>query len=322
MGRKHSIKLLDRFESSFKEAFSNLNAIADDKVEKIESTDNSNSNRTNMSAHNSEKSEIKALPLSGFEALFIDCYWSSCDDYSAFVWSDANNEQKKHVIENYPFLKEYIKYISKVEQIDRGYAVDAYYLSALDINHIDNEALTELIRKTPALFKVISTIRKENLYLTIEEQIAMSKHNLAVVPNIDFSKIPESSQRQVKAIEMVVIRDVKEEELIIQNQKLTTEEMELIPTLGWFKYLNTEQTQEILQKFSARDIASAWIGPDSVLSELKKLMPEKKQKLLTDYLATIKASRYSQAFKKLHKLCMDSIMDSKVNKNETQKMAA
>ncbi len=320
VGRKHSSKLLERFENSFKEVVSSLSENGGErKTEKLEPVEIQNSNKHNNNKN--EKSLIAELPLNGFETLFIDCYWSHCDDYAAHVWIEATNDQKKHILNMHPLLKDYIRYISRIEPMDRGYASDSHYLAAIDINHLNNEALTELVKKEPALFKIISNMRKENLNLSIEEQIALSKVTSIQKNQIDFKKISESKKRSIEIRDMVIIRNLNEEDEIVKRGKLSIDEMALIPTLGWLNLLETPKLQEILQKFNARDLATAWVGPESVLESLAKTLPEKKLKLLKDYSAVVKPNRYSPVFRKLHELAIEALKSKELNSDKNDKDA-
>jgi hypothetical protein len=75
---------------------------------------------------------------------------------------------------------------------------------------------------------------------------------------------------------------------------------------------------EILKHFSAKDLASAWIGPQEVLNRLAACVPQRKLELMRTYSSSVAASRASSAFVRLHQLSVKGLQDYEAaRKNET-----
>jgi hypothetical protein len=69
----------------------------------------------------------------------------------------------------------------------------------------------------------------------------------------------------------------------------------------WLAQKDPETIRSTLEKYDARSLASAWIGPVEILSKLEQSLPEKKAKLLQTYRSKITPSRESAAYQALAK---------------------
>ena len=117
--------------------------------------------------------------------------------------------------------------------------------------------------------------------------------------------------RVLKRKTKIYFENVEEEQEILEMD-LPLETKETVYTLGWLADINEDKAKEILQGYSARDLATAWIGPDYVLDKLMGYMPVRKQDLLKSYLETTEPNRQSPVFQGLHEAAIE------VMKNQTE----
>jgi len=73
-----------------------------------------------------------------------------------------------------------------------------------------------------------------------------------------------------------------------------------LPSLAWAQNLGDDALRNVLDGFTARDLASAWIGPARTLARFERLMGDRKASLVRRYLSRERAERGSAAFRALH----------------------
>lgn len=258
--------------------------------------------RTIKEPSKSDATILKDFTFEGVLAILTDCYWSENDPYASYIWKRIPLELKHSLVKKVSFLEEYAKYISTLEEKNLGYEQDPYYLAPIPVFHINNRILTELIREYPALFGLISDLRKESLTLSLKERIIITEIDWGEDIEIpDFTKIEPSPIRYIKNNTKLTISSIDEEIEVLEMENFPIELMEQIPTLAWLAFLDDNRISKIMQKFSARELAKAWIGPEEILERLLEILPGRKQDLLQSYKETIIPSRESYVFRTLHR---------------------
>jgi hypothetical protein len=247
---------------------------------------------------------FKALSVESLRALLADCYWGQFDTYAAFVWYRVPVEKRTQLLAKDKYLTAYVGTLSGIDEQDLGLEQEPYYLNPLPINHLDSEALTELARGEPRLLKLLPTLRLDSLHLTVAERIALLGGERGAPsegkPLPNFERIAPSALRALLQRSKFKIHSVDEELEVLAMRDLTVDVCREIPTLGWLAEIDSDKLREIFLGYTAQDLASAWIGPDSVLKAMAASLPEKKLKLVLTYRERMQPSRDSRTFQMLH----------------------
>ena len=260
----------------------------------------------------SERPDVFARGMSLSEtsllALLSDCYWSGEDEYAAFLWKRVPLSKRRGLLAQLPFLGGYAEYVSTLREKDLGLEQTPYYLEPLSLFLFDNDAVTELTRRHPALLNRLPRMRKDHLKLTAMERIRLEEGaaRMPVFPT-DFSTIAPSPLRHLRITTPIPIRSLAEEGEVMSFDSLTLELKEKVPSLAWLLELTPTEVEEKFKTFSAMELASAWVGPEKVLAELRNRMPRKKVEMLEGYLRTVTPSRNSDTFKSLHYFAIDRL---------------
>jgi hypothetical protein len=247
----------------------------------------------------------------GLLALMTDCYWSEKDGSAAWLWQRIPMARRKALIAKAAPLADYARMIAAVAPEECSYPQDPYYLDPLPLAQVSNADLVELVRQAPAIFPRLSRVRREALPLTMKEKLTLSQGVAGELPSL--AGLKASALRVLKQAASISVRSVEEErELLDLGVDLAA--METIPSLIWLKRLKNMEAQAILNRFSARELAQAWIGPADVLSHLEALIPEKKRQLFNNYRQKTKPTRTAPAFLALHRATLDALREQGGNK--------
>lgn len=271
----------------------------------------------NFSAGNDLRS-LNSIPEEGLLSLLADCYWSSHDSYGAFLWRRINVERKIALLERMPALNDYGRFLGGLEEENLGMDQDPSYLRPLPIWHLDMTSLTHFVREHPEVISRLSPMRISALNLRTKERIYIfSLGHRQIEKNIP--EIPEikSPERQLKQSLFIEIQSPEDELEIISTNDLPVSVMAQIPSLGWLFRLPENSIAEILKSLTARDLASAWVGPKVVLDRLSQFLGPKKFELLQSQLERVTPSRESPAFVFIHQSSIDEIQ-----RRESQAAAA
>ena len=257
-----------------------------------------------LSPVSGEESVIKSLPYNSIAALLTDCYWSQQDQYAAYIWMQISISMKEKLMDDIPFLMTYVSYLTTVEGVNLGHDQDPYYLNPLDISHIDNEILTNLTQGNPILMKKLPPMRVNYLNLKISQKIELLHKvtDVSVTELPDFKQIEESEPRMIKKKEMFRIQSIEEEMEVLQASYKKEDVMDVVSSvasLGWITMLPSERATDILHNYNARQIASAWIGPDEVLDKIGSYMNRDKLDLVISYAERMTPSREGRVFRML-----------------------
>lgn len=254
------------------------------------------------------------LPEEGIVALLTDCYWGEFDSYAAYVWRRLSVDQRKRIMKANDLLAEYIPFVIDLQEVNLGAEQEPYYLAPLPLARIANDTLTDLLRSTPALWARLSSLRKRAVQLKAREQVEMtnSGFDINAVDLPDFEHMDASPKRHLRRKVRAIPQSVPEEEELL-NSETSMDMMESIPSLIWLSKLAPDDAREILQAFSATELASAWVGPETVLEQLINLIAPKKQNLLKSYQARVTPSRNSPVFAALHKMTVERMKYRETN---------
>jgi hypothetical protein len=230
-------------------------------------------------------------------AILSDCYWSNEDSYAYYIWQQLSPKQKNSMIGSLPFMKDYAIYFIRKNPEDLSLIHDPYYFNPLKIEHISNEDLTTIVKKKASLYRALSELRKNNLQLSIKEKISIHNDKSTKVETYDFAKESASIPRFIKEDISFEIKSIEDEiEILNMKDELPGHIKKSILSLAWLLELKEEQVATILGKYSAKQLAEVWVGPEDVLIELEKNIPERKKNLMKTYLEKIVPDRKNPLF--------------------------
>ena len=248
----------------------------------------------------SDKNLFEELTEESITAMLSDCYWCEADGYASFIWSRIPFQKKKSILEKIDFFDEYVNYLTQVPEQDLGLAQEPAYLSPLSIQLANNESITELVRNQPELINLLPSIRRDNLTLDAIERIELNRSSEDQDPPSRFPDTEKSPLRTLKRISRIKVSSVEEEQKLAEMSDLDLNTKENIPSLIWLDKLNEDEIEKVLRPFNARDLASAWIGPQPTLDRLMSVLPPRKKELLQSYVSKDEGSRESAAFLSIH----------------------
>ena len=242
------------------------------------------------------------LPDDGALALLYDCYWCELDGYARFIWSRLQVARRQKFLGLDVLLRDYVEYFSSADEVDLGVDGDVYYLAPLPINKVPNSALMELAAKYPAILRKLPSLRIERFAYEANERLDLeARASKEPDSQPDFSALQGQSQPRVlkKKIKLRIKSDADEEKIRAQNIQ-DPDIMKTIPSLLWVERLSDEALSDVLQNFNSNELASAWIGPTTILDRMKSLLPERKRVMLEERVTSMKPSRDSRAYLTLH----------------------
>lgn len=261
-------------------------------------------------------------------ALVTDCYWSEADSYGAFVWRNTPQGTRHALMRKFAFLHDYASYLTEIEALNLNLEQDPYYLEPLHFEHLDSAALTGLVQSNPQLYHRISSLRKGSLRLTTAEKLALESDfppHSGLRPAVpDGSVLAASRPRSLTRRGVIKVGSVEEERDLLAIENLLPEQMAQVPSLVWTKYVGKDDLNALLNRFSAEDLAAAWIGPEEILGQLEESIPERKMALIKNYARRVRPGRDSAAFLALHHAIVATIKANRTGEvdSDEQRFAA
>jgi hypothetical protein len=304
IGQKNLIRAFGKLEAELRNTGSQAREVSSPKQEATPAQPS-----RSAAAHAPREQDLTLGALSGeaFEALVTDCYWSAQDRYAAYVWTHSPVQKRAEVMKRLPQLREYFEYVSTLEPDNVGAAEEPYYLSPLPISHIDNEQLLKVVQSNPGLLNRLPQIRQRSFVMKAGQRLDLqrkSKTEKSFDPQgLGFAKYSASVPRilpSTASLMRIQIENIEEEIELIARPDLTEADRRSIPTLAWLSELPNGEISEVLGEFTAKQLASAWVGPPEVLAKLESALPAKKKVLVLEYLASQRATRSTPVFVKLH----------------------
>jgi hypothetical protein len=231
----------------------------------------------------------------GLKELFADVYWCELDGYAHWLWKNLSGRQRTELLQALPYMKQYCDYFVEMEAIAHPFHEHPYYLEPLTLAQVSQDDLGDLVKKEPALWKSLSPMRRQRLALSLSEKIAaIQSVSSAKPPDLRTLKSP---LRALKAVSVWGEVSQQDEKTIFQDPSVVPSEIrQHVRSIVWLAKKDREFIRRTLEKFDARSLASAWVGPEDVLRALEIHLPEKKLKLVHNYRSRVAPSRSSEIY--------------------------
>ena len=203
------------------------------------------------------------------KAMFAECYWTGKDaEASALVRAFPKIE----VYQTLRYGTNYIEYLKSVSPGSLTFTQDAYFITP-------NSAFFEMsVEDTPIEALVsASTFRFEKKNADPSELIAAQLKNGEFKLDLKLSIL----RKLAKPIR-VQFKSVEEEETILKSTQVPEAIKLQLPSLYCLKFLNQEQFETVIGKYSLQELAKAWTGPAWLLTELEAKMTERKRALFSE----------------------------------------
>lgn len=248
------------------------------------------------------------------KAYLSDCYWCFEDGKAAAFLREY---QAIETFSELSFGAEYVNYLTFIEPETTNFWDDSFYLapsSELGEVSVDDMEDTDFLK--------CSKMRLQKCTLNAYEltKLKMNNETLPAIP-----KFTKSAHRKlVSPLVFNFATETEEEEFLGSDLpeyvKLSAPSMYLLTKLEDAVFM------EITQAFNVKELADAWIGPESILQSVMNKLPERKQQLLTEVLETRKdrreadkaSKRESPSFKRLIKSAQ--VKGSHLIADRTEKM--
>ncbi len=262
-------------------------------------------------------------------ACFTDCYWVKNDSYGSYLWQNMSVVQRKGLLKAHPFLVEYASWLANQTPIDQGCIMDPYYLEPGSLALVDQEKLQQWVSEKPEWFFAVSKLRSENLELPVSERMKIFEARTelmesAAVLKMDLIPVESPEPRKLPSSFKIQLRTLEEEQQFLSHENLAPEMLIAADTLGVLLKLPEARIESILNRYTARDLVSAWIAPADVLTGLEKFISPKKLEVVRSYHGKIQPSRDSRAYKEIIALAhevLHSMMKETSNEARVRKAA-
>ncbi len=304
-------------------ADSGTSSFASSSSSELKNSNNSNStdrNYTSLVSGEFQIKQIQQLSDNSIEAIISDLYWCEMDAEACYLWNYLSSQQKSKLLENVNFLNLYSLYFFNFEPAEFSLWQHPYYTSAQKMSTVSQNDLQLLVQKKSELWNLLSPLRQMNLDLSVLDKIkfSKSKNNLK---NLSVAW-PVSSLRQLDVKSYFGDLTIKDEETLLNEvMNIPKNLAQQLPSLIWLNSCDQVTAENILAKFDAKNLASAWIGPEAVLSRLNEILPMKKRELLNSYFSKSKPSKNNQAFNELWILGLEHFFNSTENSVQSIKSA-
>ncbi len=246
-----------------------------------------------------ESGSLKNLQLESLKELFADCYWCREDSYAHWLWKNIEGAQKKSLMDTFTLIKDYSLYFVTIQAREMSYHEHPFYMDPQGLLWTSQEDLGAQIRKDFSLWHFVSPMRQQNLPLSLEERLQA----VQTKPEGKKSSFDSKQHSPYRILETKLswgeISSEDESALYHHPEMVPVSLRENIQTLVWFAQKDDTFIQKTLSRYDARSLASAWVGPESVLKKLESQLPEKKLKLLLNYREKTIPSRHSDVYASL-----------------------
>lgn len=246
--------------------------------------------------------ELADIPVDALLSLFSDCYWTHSDGYAHYLWTQMSQEQRKKVLDSEGADPKYFSYFLQFPIENLNYHFDArYLLLTRDFEKVDQKDLAEWVVANPAHYRRITPLRWDLLPLDLEERLKFMEVS---DDSAEKSKAPKvgksSSPRKLKEKLQIKKLTPADENFAWSNpSKVPAESRAELPSLIWLGLCPSEKIASVLGDLDARQLATAWVGPEEVLAKLKSTLAPKKQEMLEHFLKDGNPNRQSEIFKYL-----------------------
>jgi hypothetical protein len=256
-----------------------------------------------------ESDSLATFPDESLLALLSDCYWTKDDEYGAFLWQHIPVVARKRLIDTAPYLGVYASHLGQLSGVNKGFASDPYYLTPLHVHHLSNEALSKLVKTHSNLYRALPELRSLGLGLPLKDRLAFEEQRVSNTTsemktiqelNVMLKQIIPSALRPLRTVKSLPITSTADEQELLSWAMPSAEIMAATPSLVWAMHLPDDVLAEIVTAVSAKELAGALVGPESVLSKITSLLQPKRRELIENYMKRMKPQRESNAFFRLH----------------------
>ena len=270
-----------------------------------------------------EANDFEGFGFNSVAALLFDCYWAEKDNYARFIWDRVPVPVKQELVEKFPALRGYSDYICTLSSSASDLHMNPFYLKPVNLNLKSNDVIRDLVKSKPEFYNNLSPIRKQSISLGPKQSIELSQKEPLKFEEAEklASSAPDSKPRRLPIQVTINVDSVEEEAEILSIENLPFDIMEKVPSLGWLMRIPEENAKKILGRFSANDIANAWLGPNDVLEFIESLIPDEKMELIKSYREKIIPNR-GGAMEWIHGMCMDELRMQEAVKDNEDKMAS
>lgn len=252
-------------------------------------------------------------------AILSDCYWCEQDEYASFIWKGLSISKRGEIIIKETLPAVYFQKIVKLEPKDLHKQDDPYYLSPLPIEHLDNNDLLNLVKEESYDVESFSSLRREHFPTGLQERLQMALKKVGKKADHNFlKKQPASPKRHLLAGDIFRFVDTLEEEEVLKTPGVSLDLMKSFPSLGWLLHCPDEKISLILDSFSARELASAWIAPQYVLLRLTESLSPKKNELLQATLLKVEPSRDSLVYNQIIQRTFEVLEELDIQSNNEE----
>ena len=267
-------------------------------------------------AADAEREFFRQLSDESLLALISDCYWCEQDAYGAWVWNRISVEAQNRLLKKVGYLDVYAGYLRNVTEGDSGYVRDPYYLTPQALEKAGNDVLTEKVRADAGLLKILPEMRIQALDLGAVERLEMQREANEKEDTPQLPPLEESELRTLHKRQLIRVKTVDEEKQLMEMQDLELDAIADIPSLIWTSRLQDEGLEKVLGGINARDLASAWVGPEEVLSRIEGMLPPRKKDLLGNFKESVKPDRNSPAMMNIHQAVIAGLRQEAAAKEE------
>ena len=117
--------------------------------------------------------------------------------------------------------------------------------------------------------------------------------------NIKWDEYMSTERREFEKVHTFSFESHEEESEFFEDPNLDFSLVSSFPSLSWLTFLRSKDIGEILEPFSAKELAMAWDAPEKTLAKLEVILPEKKVELLHSYQEQVKTNRKSEVFQEI-----------------------
>lgn len=276
------------------------------------------SGKTSVEINTSGSSNWEQYSNETIAAMMADCYWCHEDEYASFVWKRLSISLRSELLDNNSVRADYISYISNLDEVDKSYIDEPYYIKPLAINHISNDELLKIIEESPSLMQMLPKLRSNSLPIKAIDRLNIMKTSSGEEFDKNILEKTETSElRALSSTETFSFTSLEEEEEVISMPEISVENMEQFPSLAWLTKINEESAKDILNSYTAKQLAAIWIAPESILSTLEGYLPKKKKDLLISYSSNLLPSRENSLYNEIVSMAIEEYRKENDDSNES-----
>lgn len=238
---------------------------------------------------------LEQMALDSIIEILADCYWCQREGYAHYVWRELSLEKREKILAKVDFMNDYVSFFMTKKPVNLNLHEHPYYLAPAPLWSTAQDDLKKQIEKNPKLWSRLSPLRQSSLTLPLSvkiEGLADGKAPAKLVP-MSARSTPRDLPVTVDFGDLSIDDEMQ---LFNAPEEVPNELRPQVKSLVWLAHKDAAFVKECLSKWDAKALAEAWIGPEPVLAQLEKQMPEKKLTLMKDYLTKVKPSRRSPVF--------------------------